>query len=355
MSSNGLKLQIATWANQQIDSNQTLILLAIADHLGQNETAWPGLETLTKKTKLSRSTVIRTVAALEKDGFLRKETRPGTSNVYTPCIDALENNSVRETPLIVSGRHYNSVTVTPLIVSGRHPNPPFNCSKNVPPNPEAGKAGVGSSAPKAKTKTKAGDSESPETQNMFHLLLSLEQEAGLPATTRPLHKFSAVLISTLNGMTTTYPWISDPTEQKTLLAAVLRHEGWSGIRSLCWGLLSSERYLSRVIASLEDCAASLQHEKNEVARIERETDSGFCAEREAKMDAIRSAAADHLDGLMRDAAAARVAQDAEIIVSESPVAAPQLLPFTTIPVSKASVAAKLARLDPDRMPFPTRG
>lgn len=61
-----------------------LVLLTIADRANdEGSEAWPSVDTLCRKTRLSKSTVLRSIARLEELGELEVEREEGLSNRYT--------------------------------------------------------------------------------------------------------------------------------------------------------------------------------------------------------------------------------------------------------------------------------
>ena len=50
-----------------------LVYLYLSDRQGTAEETWPGITTMARDLSMSRSTVIRAIADLEKAGYLRKE------------------------------------------------------------------------------------------------------------------------------------------------------------------------------------------------------------------------------------------------------------------------------------------
>ena len=92
-----------------------LVAVAIAQYAGASSgLAWPGMGTLAADTGLSRSSVIRSVAQLERDGHLSvTRLRVGTKNTSNRYrLPAMTGSTV--TP--------PSVCETPPLVSVRHPN-----------------------------------------------------------------------------------------------------------------------------------------------------------------------------------------------------------------------------------------
>jgi hypothetical protein len=73
-----------------LTANQKLVLIAIAEHLGSKDHAWPSYATLARLTSLTRRTVITTVKALADQGILTIRYPPGQrSNCYKPELKEL--------------------------------------------------------------------------------------------------------------------------------------------------------------------------------------------------------------------------------------------------------------------------
>lgn len=73
------------WAwRQQIKSTPKLVLLALADCASDDDLiCWPSLKNLEVKCSLKRNTVVRSIAALETGGFLKRTRRDKRrSNLY---------------------------------------------------------------------------------------------------------------------------------------------------------------------------------------------------------------------------------------------------------------------------------
>lgn len=58
------------WKDGPADSNERYVFLALADNANDEGQAFPSLPTIAEKTRLSESTVRRSIAALEKGGWL---------------------------------------------------------------------------------------------------------------------------------------------------------------------------------------------------------------------------------------------------------------------------------------------
>ena len=81
------------WEHAPVSGNELLILLAIADHASDDGSdAWPSIETLAKKCRLSERTVQRSIKSLAQRGQIRVGWQQGgpaylgprqRPNVYT--------------------------------------------------------------------------------------------------------------------------------------------------------------------------------------------------------------------------------------------------------------------------------
>lgn len=75
------------WENSAHKGSNLLLLLAVADYAHDDGTnAFPRIETLATKTRLSERSVTRLLGKLVKSGELRIEQRPGRSNVMTVLV-----------------------------------------------------------------------------------------------------------------------------------------------------------------------------------------------------------------------------------------------------------------------------
>ena len=89
-----MSLQAITWAfEQELPSGKKLLLVALADAANHDHVCWPSLRRLQKMTCLGRSTILRYLDELERDGVIARQQRfrdggQQTSTSYT--ITALE-------------------------------------------------------------------------------------------------------------------------------------------------------------------------------------------------------------------------------------------------------------------------
>jgi DNA-binding MarR family transcriptional regulator len=83
-----MSLEATLWAwDLDIQPVTKLVLLAIADYCGADQTAWPSYETISKRTRLDRRTIIRHCKKLEQLGLISIHKRKikkdvNASNVY---------------------------------------------------------------------------------------------------------------------------------------------------------------------------------------------------------------------------------------------------------------------------------
>ena len=62
--------------NEWYDPTDKLVLIALASHAdNEKQEAWPSVETLEKKTSMSRRTIQRSLRKLEQLGYIKDVTR----------------------------------------------------------------------------------------------------------------------------------------------------------------------------------------------------------------------------------------------------------------------------------------
>ena len=76
------------YADEELPHRARTVYMYLRDRSDAEGKCWPGIKTIAAELKLSRSTVKRAVADLEKHGYLMKEHRfrgngSYTSNLYT--------------------------------------------------------------------------------------------------------------------------------------------------------------------------------------------------------------------------------------------------------------------------------
>lgn len=86
-----VKAQNWVWEYSRAEGTDLLVALAIADRANdEGEEAWPNMDTLCRKTRLSRSTVSRSVQNLEQLGELRVDRERGKRNAYVLTMPIYE-------------------------------------------------------------------------------------------------------------------------------------------------------------------------------------------------------------------------------------------------------------------------
>jgi hypothetical protein len=108
------------------------VLLAIADNANSDGFAYPSIRHLASKTRLSERTVMRSIQALEQDGWLAREkrSRDAKYSTYTIILDRLTDDS--ESRDSVQGQ----VTLTSDEVTGKAGS--SDCG-DIPPHPLLGR------------------------------------------------------------------------------------------------------------------------------------------------------------------------------------------------------------------------
>jgi hypothetical protein len=112
-----VKAQNWVWEHSRAEGTDLLVALAIADRANDDgEDAWPNMETLCRKTRLSRSTVSRSVRNLEDLSELRVDRELGKRNCYVLTMPHYEDNNRCQSD---TGRPANvakpsSVNLTPV-------------------------------------------------------------------------------------------------------------------------------------------------------------------------------------------------------------------------------------------------
>lgn len=72
----------------ELSHKATVVYIYLKDHADKNGTCWPGIKTIAKDLKMSKSTVLRAMNELCDAGLVKKEHRwrengSMTSNLYT--------------------------------------------------------------------------------------------------------------------------------------------------------------------------------------------------------------------------------------------------------------------------------
>lgn len=86
---------IACRANLNLSSSELAILLQLCIYDYGSKKVWPSHSTLAKQAGLGLSTVRNHIVSLESKGFIKRQYRSGTSNVYDllPLLNKLKNHS----------------------------------------------------------------------------------------------------------------------------------------------------------------------------------------------------------------------------------------------------------------------
>lgn len=152
---------LTTGKNKTVSaSTSTFILLALADHANdEGENAYPSLDLLVRKTKLTRQTVISALQALEASGYINKigRSRKGTSE-YKINADLLGSTQYTSTQFTMG---VNSVDYQgkPSI-----PEPSYNHTEPLP-------------APKI-----LSEKQAEKKKQYYPIMLALSEVTGLSFT-----------------------------------------------------------------------------------------------------------------------------------------------------------------------------
>jgi Fe2+ or Zn2+ uptake regulation protein len=68
------------------DPTDVLVLLCMADWCNDEGVCFPKIKTICQKTRLSQRTIYAKLKDFEEKGWVSRENREGTSNIYTLCI-----------------------------------------------------------------------------------------------------------------------------------------------------------------------------------------------------------------------------------------------------------------------------
>ena len=85
---------IVAWAfdNQSVRGNAKLVTLALANYANDKGSAWPSVETLAKKTGLSKRQIQRLLPQIEKAGLLKITTGGGRKRTHRYQFTHMENS-----------------------------------------------------------------------------------------------------------------------------------------------------------------------------------------------------------------------------------------------------------------------
>lgn len=91
-----------------VEGSHLLVLLSIADHAGDDGTAFPSVTRLASRARCDERTVQRALAALESEGWLERQMRPGHSTLYrllTPDTGVTPDKMSPPSPVSPHPRH----------------------------------------------------------------------------------------------------------------------------------------------------------------------------------------------------------------------------------------------------------
>lgn len=143
-----------------------LVWMALAGHLGPSGTeVWPSMTRLSRRTGLSRATVLRAVGDLEDAGLIAVRRQPsGKSNLYRilqpqagPSAEKQYQNDTGSKMTPVAECNPTGIKMTPEAVSKCNPKYCSSTERSTPPNPKGEKTESGGTdfSPEQKTETKA--------------------------------------------------------------------------------------------------------------------------------------------------------------------------------------------------------
>ncbi len=301
-------LAVTTLAlHSTLTAHQKLVLIAITEHFGINDSAWPSYTTLARLTSLTRRTVIKTVKALTGAGILTISYPPGQrSNRYTPDFQELMNRvgdqQVKErikerlaqpdgpggeegSPLtepgreaIVKGLHQGSETSSPddeplspagvkaVHQGGEPPSPerpreacppkpkvkrPRERSLRLPPQPErggllAGEGGMTHRLPGSVLDDREYLSDYIKSSTFSELVREVEIRLNNPVEDgNPFCFKNQVPVTLLAARLVSLLANLDATPHHDDLLNAINDEEFSGLKRLSWGLLLSDRFRPR--------------------------------------------------------------------------------------------------------------
>lgn len=93
-----IDLMSDVWKRGPVDRSQRLLMLAIADNANDQGICWPSTQHLAHKASMSLRTVLRGLAALERDGWIKitKKSHLSKGNTYEVDLDKLGDSMSRD-------------------------------------------------------------------------------------------------------------------------------------------------------------------------------------------------------------------------------------------------------------------
>jgi hypothetical protein len=82
-----IRIMSEVWQDADADGGKLLLLLALADHAGDDGWCWPAVETLARMARLSRRHTQRLLRDLEAEGQIQIEERDRTTSRYRVLAD----------------------------------------------------------------------------------------------------------------------------------------------------------------------------------------------------------------------------------------------------------------------------
>lgn len=117
-----IEVMVDVWKCEALtDQAETLIMLALADMANNDGVCWPSLETIAKRSRVTRSYVVRVLRSLKERGFIDWEKPVNKKSNHYVIVRAALVNSVHQnessselsTPGTVYSVHQDSVLSTP--------------------------------------------------------------------------------------------------------------------------------------------------------------------------------------------------------------------------------------------------
>jgi len=90
-----IRIMTKVWDDGPDDRNETMVLLALADHANDEGYCYPGLDRLQQRCRLSRQGLCNIIDRLEQKGWIKKKSGgqgPGTPNEYWIQLSRFERS-----------------------------------------------------------------------------------------------------------------------------------------------------------------------------------------------------------------------------------------------------------------------